>query len=189
MTIRAPILVSAAHICFNQCASWIILCGGVGLAASIIEHNRTSLATTENHTMASGNSFIKIIQSEAQQSLLERLSPRHHVQKGTTRPKETMQAIKEGNLAVTAPQGVFWRQCRLQKIYKSRSKHQPDRWIDAIDSEKYVNPHLMGSLQSNHGSMQNDKAMIQNLVTLLLLVHTGIWNLSLSYMQLTAVVY
>ncbi|KAI9284775.1 hypothetical protein BC943DRAFT_324710 [Umbelopsis sp. AD052] len=173
--------------------------------------------------MASGNSFIKIIQSEAQQSLLERLSPRHHVQKAhvlqtcatvpSKRPcGEEIDTSQEKEVSHhTEPRVLkkrcrpskkeIWplrhlrvssdhrRQCRLQKIYKSRSKHQPDRWIDAIDSEKYVNPHLMGSVQSNQGSMQNDKAMIQNLVTLLLLVHTGIWNLSLSYMQLTAVVY
>ncbi|CAO3694192.1 unnamed protein product [Umbelopsis ramanniana] len=224
-TIRTPILISAARVCFHQCAPWIVLCGGVGLAASIIEHNRTpsvKIRVAEKHIITSENSLIKIMQAEKQQSLLERLSPDHRLQAyvlhicATAPPKnprdEEVEVSQEKESSHHKEPRVLKKRCRpskkeiwplrhlrvssghkrewrLQKKYKSRSKHQSDRWRDAIDAEEYVNPHLIDTLQSNESSLQKDNAMTQNLITLLLLVHTGLWNLSLSYMQLTAVVY
>ncbi|KAJ2964059.1 hypothetical protein NQZ79_g988 [Umbelopsis isabellina] len=38
MELPVPVLLRAAGTCFTHCSSWMILCGGVGLAASIIAH-------------------------------------------------------------------------------------------------------------------------------------------------------
>jgi hypothetical protein len=73
-----------------------------------------------------------------------------------------------------------------RKINKKRSADitcQSPKWKDAIDSDQYVNPHLLTILQKYKGGAKDPHNLVANLMAMLFLFHTA--YLQLSFTQLT----
>ncbi|KAG2181294.1 hypothetical protein INT43_008877 [Umbelopsis isabellina] len=220
-----PVLIRAAGTCFAHCSSWMILCGGVGLAASIIDMQSKNIITqVYNQTRRqkrSCNSLIQIMQAERQCSLLGSLINSEkcyaHVVRRDSKPKErepkqnhspcVQSAAKEPkrekiDKKVTrvskrkrpASKQVDFMQVLkapkalklARKVNNKRSadiKCQSPKWKDAIDSDQYVNPHLLSVLQKYKGNTKDPHNFVANLMAMLFLFHTA--YLQLSFTQLT----